>query len=122
MPTFLEVYRERHHCTAEQFHHRVLRDCLYPHARLLAPAIRLFNYDFFAADRALISCVAAATTVKRVREEVRDFFWDSNNRGWLRRTVNIRVSGQRLKNLARHYLPEGTATPFSPHEGSNPPM
>ena len=61
--------------------------------------------------------------MKRVREDVRDYFWDSNNQGWLRRVANIRVSGQRLKNIARNYLPEGgSAMPFPPREGSNPPM
>lgn len=124
MPTFREIYCEKHQCSPEQFGRRIFWRCLYPHARPLAPLFLLLNYEYFAADRALISCVADAVTMKRVRDEVRDYFWDSNNRGWLRRTVNIRLSGQRLKNLARLYLPEGgSVPPFPPREeDSNPPL
>ncbi len=78
---------------------------LYPHAVIIAPLILLLNYDYFVADRDLIASAGRATDIPSVRSEVRDFFWDSNNRGWLRRTCLIRVSGQRLKNLARRYLP-----------------
>ena len=126
MPTFREIYCEKHNCSPPQFPRKVFWACLYPHAWLVAPLILLFNYEFFTADRALISSAADATTMKRIREDVRDFFWDSTNRGWLRRTANIRVSGQRLKNLARRYLPEGeSAIPFPPRsdktQGSSPP-
>lgn len=113
MATLKEIYCQQHKCTVEQFQKRVFRQTLYPHARLVAPLILLFNYEFFSADRTLVSCVAEAENMKRVRNEVRDFFWDSENRGWLRRAANIRISGQRLKNLCRRYLPEGeSAIPF----------
>jgi len=113
MSTFREIYCDKHKCTPEEFLRRVFRKTLYPHARLFAPFILLLNYDFFTADRTLISCVAEAVDMKRVRDEVRDYFWDSENRGWLRRVANIRISGQRLKNLCRRYIPEGeSAIPF----------
>jgi len=115
MPTFRELYCERQKCTKDQFTKRVFWQCLYPHARLIAPFIMPFSYDFFAADRSLINSVADAITMKRVREDVRDYFWDSENRGWLRQSLNIRVSGQRVKNLCKEYLPEGeTPIPFPP--------
>jgi hypothetical protein len=111
MPSFRKLYCEQNQCAPDVFERRVFWHCLYPHARLLAPFISLFDRNFFSADRSLITRVADAETMALVREEVRDYFWDSNNRGWLRRTVNIRVSGQRVKNLARRYLPEGTSNP-----------
>ena len=117
MPTFREIYCEQHGCTPENFARRIFWHCLYHHASLAAPFLLLFNYDYFSADRALISSSADATNMKRIRDDVRDFFWDSTNSGWWRRTANIRVSGQRLKNLARRYLPEGeSAIPFPPPE------
>ncbi len=119
MPTFQELYCAKHGCSPEQFHRRVFRHCLYPHARPIAPLIRLLNYDFFAADRTLLLSVAEAVSMKRVREEVRDYFWDSNNRGWMREALRIRMSGQRLKDLARQYLPESSSVPpFPPRESS----
>lgn len=120
MATLADHYCERHKCTREQFVRQAFWKCLYPHARLVAPFILPFNYDFFSADRALINSVADAVTMKRVREDVRDYFWDSENRGWLRQALNIRVSGQRVKNLCRTYLPEGeTPLPF-PSLSSDP--
>lgn len=119
MPTFQELYCAKNHCSPEQFHRRVFSHCLYPHARPIAPVIRFFSYDFFAADRTLLVSVAEAVSMKRVREEVRDYFWDSNNRGWMREALRIRMSGQRLKDLAREYLPESSSVPpFPPPESS----
>ncbi len=112
MSNFRDRFCEQHRCAPEAFVQKVFWASLYPHAIPVAALILLVNREFFSADRALILGVAEATTLKRVRAEVRDYFWDSTNRGWLRRSANIRVSGQRLKNLARRYLPEGTALPF----------
>jgi hypothetical protein len=109
MRTFREIYCERHRCPPDKFTRRIFWRTLYPHARLVAPLILLFNYEFFSADRALIVYAGDALSVAQVRDEVRDFFWDSNNRRWLRGALRLRVSGERLKNLSRRYLPEHPA-------------
>lgn len=115
MRTFREIYCERHRLPPEKFCRHVFWRCLYPHARFFVPFVFIFNRRFFAPDNALIQCAARALTMKSVREDVRDFYWDSNNRGWLRETLRIRVSGQRVKDLARQYVPEGeSAIPFPP--------
>ena len=110
MATFSDTYCDQHRCSRAQFVTRVFWRALYPHARLVAPLILLVNRDYFSADRALILGVAAATSMQRVREEVRDYYSDSSNRGWLRHVLGIRVSGQRLKNIARRYLAEDSAS------------
>lgn len=114
MSTFRDRFCEQHRCSPDAFLQKVFWASLYPHAVPFAAIILLLNREFFSADRALLLAVADATTMRRVRDEVRDYFWDSTNRGWLRRSANIRVSGQRLKNLARRHLPEGTPVPFPP--------
>ncbi|HWA87211.1 MAG TPA: hypothetical protein VG710_13370 [Opitutus sp.] len=106
MPTFREAYCAQHECPPEQFAARVFWRSLYPHALPVAPLLLWLNYDYFSPDRSLILLAGDATSVTRVREEVRDYFWDSANRGWMRRTLRLRVSGQRLKNVSRRYLPE----------------
>ena len=108
MRTFRELYCEKHRCTEQQFVRQLFWKALYPHALPFAPLLLLIRGDYFIADRSLIASVANAVTMHRVREEVRDYFWDSNNRGWLRRVANIRISGQRVKDIARNYLPEST--------------
>jgi hypothetical protein len=105
MATFSEIYCQRHRCDRAEFVTRIFWRTLYPHARIIAPLILLLDRDYFSADRALILGVADAATMQRVREEVREYYWDSSNRGWLRRNAHIRISGQRLKNLARDYMP-----------------
>ncbi len=111
MRTFRQLYCEKNCCAEQLFHRRLFWECLYPHARPIAALLLLFNRrQYFVADDALLASVADAVTMRRVREEVRDYFWDSNNRGWLRRGAKIRVSGQRLKNIARLYLPESEAS------------
>jgi hypothetical protein len=114
MSTFRERFCEQHRCSPATFVQKVFWASLYPHAIPFAAIILLVNREFFSADRALILSAGDATTMKKIREDVRDYFWDSTNRGWLRRTANIRVSGQRLKNIARRYLPEGASIPFPP--------
>lgn len=127
MRTFRQIYCERNRCSAEEYHHRLFWQCLYPHAVPIAWLLRWAHRRYFVADEALIRLVADAVTMRVVREEVRDYFWDSNNRGWLRRVANIRVSGQRLKNLARRYLPESDASlplpprPTAPELEASPP-
>jgi hypothetical protein len=114
MSSFRDRFCEQHGCSPDAFVQKVFWATLYRHAVPFAAIILLLNRDFFSADRALILGVADATTMRRVRDEVREYYWDSTNTGWLRRSANIRVSGQRLKNLARRYLPEGTPMPFPP--------
>jgi hypothetical protein len=106
MRTFQQIYCDRHRCSPADYHRRLFWQCLYPHAVPFAWLLRVLRPRYFVADDALIRLVADAVTMRVVREEVRDYFWDSNNRGWLRRVANLRVSGQRLKNVARAYLPE----------------
>lgn len=119
-PTFRESFCTGEKCPADRFVSRVFWRTLYPHARLAAPFILLFKRSFFEADRSLISATGDACDMKRIREDVRDFFWDSNNRGWWRRRINIRVSGQKLKDLAREYLPEGVSVPPFPPVSTRP--
>lgn len=124
MATLREIYCARHKCTTEQFARQAFWHCLYPHARLVAPLILASNYEYFSPDRALIFSAGDAVNMMRIRDEVRDYFWDSDNRGWLRRGANLRVSGQRLQNFACRYLPEGTSAGSPPlsRPDSNPPL
>ncbi len=114
MATFQELFCEKNSCSKEEFGRRVLKLSLYPHAALIAPALRLLSGEFFAPDLELVASAGRAVDMKSVRESVRDFYWAASKRGWLHRICYLRVSGQRLKNLARHYLPEGkTVPPFA---------
>ncbi|ACB76577.1 hypothetical protein [Opitutus terrae] len=122
MPTFRESFCAQQRCPTDQFERRVFWRCLYPHARLVAWLILWMDYDYFSADRQLISGAGDAPSMRRVRDEVRDFFWSSDNRGWWRRTAKVRVSGQRLRNLAARYLQDGDPSAEKKLHGSDVPF
>jgi hypothetical protein len=111
MKTFEEVFCEKHRCDPERFRRKVFWQTLPPPAVLVAPFLGGLNARFFAADRELLSGVSRAVNMSQVREEIRDYFLDSQNRGWLHNVANIRVSTHRLKRLAKRYLPEPESSP-----------
>ncbi len=107
LKSFQEHFCEKERCTAEQFARKVFFRTLYPQAKAFVTLLGGFRSDYFAADRELISGAGRATTMNQLRVEAEEFAIDSNNRGWLRQRVKIRVSTTRLKQLARQYLTEG---------------
>jgi len=66
--------------------------------------------DYFNADRELIRGAGSAVTMAQVKEEIRDYFLTAHNGGWLRRIWSVRVSTNRLRRLARIYLPDPRPT------------
>lgn len=105
MKTFQDVFCEKHRCDPERFRRKVFWQTLHPHAVLVAPFLGGFNARLFAADRELLQGVSRAKNMNRVRDEIVDYFLDSQNQGWLHNVANIRISTHRLKNLAKQYLP-----------------
>jgi hypothetical protein len=82
-------------------------------ARLAALFLGGFHGRYFAADRIFIAGVTRAEHLGQVRSEIRDYFLDAQNRGWVRHGLRIRVSARRLTNIAIDYLPSaplGTVT------------
>jgi hypothetical protein len=75
--------------------------CLYRHARWLAPVIRWLKRDFFARDLAFIQYLGAATSEREANTEILSF-QDANLAKWsfCRTTLRIRVSGRKASKLA----------------------
>ena len=106
MPTYEQVYCAKHGCDRMNFRQKVFWACLPFHARLIAAVIGGFDASCFAADRDLIAGVSDATTMRGVREEIRDFFMDPVNMRWSRRMLKVRVSSKKLKSHAQQFLQE----------------
>jgi len=104
MKSFQELFCVEHGCSSEDFTEKVFWECLNRHAIPFVPFLGGFWSGYFAADRELISCAGRAVNLGQVRVEIGDFFMDPNNRGWLRKRFQIRLSTTRLKRLARRYL------------------
>ncbi|HVU32960.1 MAG TPA: hypothetical protein VHE61_05975 [Opitutaceae bacterium] len=114
--TFQQSYCRHHRCNEADFSTRIFWRTLPPHAAVIAVFCGGFRGRIFSLDRDFLSSVARATTVDQVREEIRDYMLDSQNRRWLRRRLRVRISCRRLKSIAREYLPDGIA----PDSGSMP--
>ena len=118
--TFERIYCEESRCDAAQFRRKIFWLTLPPHALPFVPLLGGFNSRYFTADRDLLSGVSRAVTVNQVREEIRDYFADSQNRGWLRTVAHIRISSHRLKRLAKEYLPDPGSNSPIPAQKADP--
>lgn len=121
MPTFQDAYCARHQCSADAFRKRVFWQALPPHARVFGLLFGGRNSRYFAADRSFISSVGSAESLHQVLQEIRDYFMDPQNRGWLRHRVRIRVSSKRIQQLVREHLPTAAAADLVGNE-SRPPL
>jgi hypothetical protein len=108
--TFAEKYCAQHGLAPEEFLEAAFRRSLYPHARLLRPLLAL-NFNYFAADREFIRGIGRLTRFRDFVTEVQDFRDDSNNRGFLRRVLRLRVSVTRARRLVQRTMPEVAKRP-----------
>jgi hypothetical protein len=111
MKTFEAIFCERHGCSPEEFSTRVFRRCLYRRAALLAPVIRTLNPRYFLPERHLVDRLRRVEKMNQVWEELREYFTDPRNAGWIRRKLGFRISGRRLIAFARDYLPSSGTPP-----------
>ena len=101
-PQFETLFCERFGCPAEDFERRAFAHCLYPHARLLAPFIRVIRPRFFADDLAFIRYLGTTTQLSEVVEAASDFHDKGDyEKGFCFSVLKIRVSGSKTIKLAR---------------------
>jgi len=105
--TFSELYCEQNQIGPEAYQASVLKRALYPHARLLAPVIRVLWSDHFAADIDLVRSVAAVRRVRDVHAETDTFSYHPANVGTLRTFFRLRSSSTRLHHIVRETLHAG---------------
>ncbi len=99
--SFCQAYCQRNRCDPRRFRRRIFWRCLYPHALVLAPVIWLLEPGFFGPDLGLIDEVGEATSSEEVAGDI-DGFVDTCqlSGGFLRQRLRIRISGQKLLQLA----------------------
>jgi hypothetical protein len=89
-------------CPAPEYEERVFRECLYGHARWLAPVLRRLKPDFFVEDFKFIRYLGASTGLREVGEDLRNFRHANWGKLGLWRTIlKIRVSGRKASSLAQ---------------------
>jgi hypothetical protein len=96
------LFCERLNCPPADYEDRAFTQCLYGHARLLAPVIRWLSPDFFAEDLKLIQELGMASDWQEAHSEI-STFQDANRatRSLWRTGLRIRVSGRKAAVLAQ---------------------
>jgi len=116
---FRQLHCSVFHCAPTEFEGRVLRHCLYLHARPLAAVIEFCNPDYFEWDRRLIRNVGRARDLHQVDVEISAFPHADRLRGLFRGLLRFRCSSRRLSALAEEVFED--ASEASPPEVPQPP-
>ena len=96
------LFCEHFNCPPAAYEDRALTHCLYSHARVLAPFVRLLNADFFRIDFEFIRALGGVSHSQEADREILTF-QDANRatKSFWRTGLNIRVSGRKTAALAR---------------------
>lgn len=120
--TFAELYCEKHGLKLEQYQSAVLMRSLYPHARWLAPIIGLFGSQHFAADVDFVRSVGHLRRFREFSYEAEEFAHHPANRGFWRRSANIRVSSRALRRMVRATLHPELESPSEADDHTSVPF
>jgi hypothetical protein len=99
-PDFQLLFCERFGCPASEYQERAFRECLYWHAKPLAPVLRKLNPDFFREDFEFIRYLGQTNGGREARANAADFH-EGTKRSFLRNTLKLRVSGRKATRLAQ---------------------
>ena len=100
------LFRERFKCPPSEYEKRALRKCLYFHAGMIAPLLRLLKPRGFERDRVFIDDLGKAENWQAVMEEVGALrCQDAFRPQFMRKTLRLRVSGRKAATLADKLFP-----------------
>ena len=101
------LFCERFKCPPSEYERLALRECLYVHARIIAPLLCWLNPRFFERDRVFIEEFGKAENWLVMMEEVAAFRYQDafDEPRFTRKTLRLRVSGQKATMLADKLFP-----------------
>ena len=95
------LFCERFGCSEAEYEERAFKRCLYWHARLLAPALRLLSPGLFDWDFKFIRYLGAATDWREAKTDVNNFHvLNDGTPSFWRELLRLRVSGRKATELA----------------------
>lgn len=109
-PTFAESFCAKYNVPRERYARAVFKRTLYRRTYLVGWLLPILQPNYFAADFDLIYGVENLRRTREFLIEAKRFNDHPENRGFLRRTLCLRVSTSRLKALIRETLPRGQET------------
>ena len=101
--TFAAKFCAHYHITMEHYEDTVLELGLYPLARHLQTFLGLFS-NYFVPDRDFVRGVGRSLHLYDFEREVQEFVHDPANRGFLRNSLNLRISTRRMRRIAGELL------------------
>jgi len=104
--TFAAKFCAHYHITMEHYEDTVLERTLYPVARHLQTFLAV-RANYFAPDRDFVRGVGRSTRMRDFEQEVQDYVHDPANRGFLRKTLGLRISTRRMRRIAHELLDHG---------------
>jgi hypothetical protein len=105
-------------CVPAEFEAEVFCRCVRVSGRAFAWGLGGRVHRVFAADLRLIHRVGDAVNLEEVSTAIDDHWDDPKNRGVLRRVFGARISTQRLRLIAGHYVPVGKGNRLGSSEKS----
>lgn len=100
LKTFREAFCERFNIRPDLFGEKVLWRCHHRRSLPLGRWIWRHKRAHYDADLDMIRAVAECTSVSELRAEMNDFLYHNPPKGFLRKTMHVRLSGQRLVDMA----------------------
>ena len=102
---FQYLFCQRFGCQPSEYEARAFKECLYWHARFLAPIVRRVKPDFFEEDSRLVSHLGRATSLPEVDGEIQRFRHAGGKElSFWRMTLRLRVSSRKASRLAHELL------------------
>ena len=98
MKTFRELYCERHGIPQAKFERALVWRCLNWQAKPFWWILWL-NRDYYSADFEFVRGVGELRRRRDFRNEAAEFHYHPGNRGFMRRVLGLRVSGDALRLL-----------------------
>ena len=104
--SFREAFCQRFACPAEEFEKRVLWRGLYRRSLPLSALVYSWNPRYFDLDVRTIRQLGLTRSSEEFRAEIDSFRFESRmQRGFLKRTLRLRISGKRLMQLLDEVSP-----------------
>jgi|GEM_PF-3750698 len=110
---FAEYFCQERGVTREEFEKLLLRQGLYPHARLLLRAG--LGGRIFECEREVIADLALANNLKCVASILSRLPWYYGRRWKMRHLLRLRLSSKRLLNVAREAFSKMEKLPLGNH-------
>jgi hypothetical protein len=104
--TFREACSEKLGIPPEDFEQALLWRCFPPKGLFFGKLCWNFNRRYFNNDLELLQAVADCTSVSDLLTEISNYRFEIRENGFLRTKLHLRLSGQRLADLAGTLLPQ----------------